>query len=381
MALSSSRTATSLSASSASSSSAAAFTTNPSSCVKFQVQSIKVFPKLAVLDGTCTARKETLIRSIREGERCLVHVRPETEILFASGNRSISTVRGLCEQLVGAPLWTANSSNSSSRWIEIKDAIVIVVALSSGSIERNRKGVKIIEATKVYYRTNNDDDNDDNEGSNSNSNKNNKIEFWDNDDDNKEDDLSHDDALEEKDQRHELFAKWLVETFGVETLSAGTGVLDVAGGNGKLSRALVQDWGVPSTLVDPNPRCCADDTFPIIALPLHGDGSNLTNRAGDDRTQDIVRSCSAIVGMHPDQATEAIVDTALRLGVPFAVLPCCVMPSLFPLRRQKGRKNGHLGDPVRSYSAFCQYLQDKAPEAKTEKLPFVGRNKVIFGIP
>jgi hypothetical protein len=85
--------------------------------------------------------------------------------------------------------------------------------------------------------------------------------------------------------------------------------------------------------------------------------------------------------MHPDQATEAIVDTALRLNVPFAVLPCCVMPSLFPNRRKKGR-NGKVGDPVRSYSRFCEYLLDKAPEGESfhvDHLPFVGRNKVIFG--
>ena len=40
--------------------------------------------------------------------------------------------------------------------------------------------------------------------------------------------------------------------------------------------------------------------------------------------------------MHPDQATEPIVDLALRLGVPFAVVPCCVYPGLFPFRVQKG---------------------------------------------
>lgn len=31
-----------------------------------------------------------------------------------------------------------------------------------------------------------------------------------------------------------------------------------------------------------------------------------------------------VVGMHPDQATDAIVDFALACSKPFAVVPCCV---------------------------------------------------------
>ena len=82
--------------------------------------------------------------------------------------------------------------------------------------------------------------------------------------------------------------------------------------------------------------------------------------------------------MHPDQATEAIVDMALRLGKPFSILPCCVMAKLFPHRMQNRRGN----QPVRSHSAFCQYLLDKAKTVGTkfevDHLPFDGRNKVIY---
>ena len=38
-----------------------------------------------------------------------------------------------------------------------------------------------------------------------------------------------------------------------------------------------------------------------------------------------VRGCSAIVGMHPDGAAEAIVDFALATGTIFALVPCCVV--------------------------------------------------------
>jgi hypothetical protein len=38
--------------------------------------------------------------------------------------------------------------------------------------------------------------------------------------------------------------------------------------------------------------------------------------------------CAApqVVGMHPDQATEAILQFALECRKPFAIVPCCVFP-------------------------------------------------------
>ena len=38
-----------------------------------------------------------------------------------------------------------------------------------------------------------------------------------------------------------------------------------------------------------------------------------------------------LVGLHPDEATEAIVDCALANRKPFAVVPCCVFPRCPPL--------------------------------------------------
>lgn len=49
---------------------------------------------------------------------------------------------------------------------------------------------------------------------------------------------------------------------------------------------------------------------------------------------------AAVVGMHSDQATEWIVDFALANNKPFAVVPCCVCPTVFPRRRTPA------GDPV-----------------------------------
>lgn len=49
------------------------------------------------------------------------------------------------------------------------------------------------------------------------------------------------------------FAAWLVETFGIETLSRGCGVLDIAGGSGLTASALCYQYGIPCTVVDPCP--------------------------------------------------------------------------------------------------------------------------------
>lgn len=76
--------------------------------------------------------------------------------------------------------------------------------------------------------------------------------------------------------------------------------------------------------------------------------------------------------MHPDEATEAIVDTSLALRKPFAVVPCCVMTRKFPERRSRD------GTFVATYSNFVQYLMEKDARIKTSSLPFAGRNQVLY---
>ena len=45
--------------------------------------------------------------------------------------------------------------------------------------------------------------------------------------------------------------------------------------------------------------------------------------------------------------TEPIVDVACRLGKPFAVVPCCVFPRLFPHRRLPDGREPKLYDDLR----------------------------------
>jgi hypothetical protein len=85
-----------------------------------------------------------------------------------------------------------------------------------------------------------------------------------------------------------------------------------------------------------------------------------------------VSGCSVVVGMHPDQATDFVVDLALAHGKPFAVVPCCVHAKEFPLRRTPA------GAPVRSYDDLIAHLVAKAPGIEAAALPFEGQHTCVF---
>jgi len=81
------------------------------------------------------------------------------------------------------------------------------------------------------------------------------------------------------------------------------------------------------------------------------------------------------VGLHPDQATDAIVDEALVQKAPFAVIPCCVFPQIFTSRRQADGKN------VTSYGGLLRYLRQKHKHIRVAELGFVGRDTCVFMLP
>ena len=95
-----------------------------------------------------------------------------------------------------------------------------------------------------------------------------------------------------------------------------------------------------------------------------------------DKVRRVLASSAAVVGMHPDGATEAIVDFALEHNKIFACVPCCVYSAAFPTRRDaRGRR-------VTQYDAFVDYLVAKAPgRIGVATLPFEGKNKVVFSLP
>mmetsp|Transcript_4314 Transcript_4314/g.10456 ORF Transcript_4314/g.10456 Transcript_4314/m.10456 type:complete len:113 (-) Transcript_4314:244-582(-) len=79
--------------------------------------------------------------------------------------------------------------------------------------------------------------------------------------------------------------------------------------------------------------------------------------------------------MHPDQATGAIVQHAVNLNIPFAVVPCCVFGNLF-----SGRRRSEDGNVVSSYEDLLQWLCERAPPGSIQStfLPFVGKSKVLY---
>ena len=79
--------------------------------------------------------------------------------------------------------------------------------------------------------------------------------------------------------------------------------------------------------------------------------------------------------MHPDEATESIVDTALLHNLPFAVVPCCVFSALFPDRKLRS------GLEPTQYQDFCIYLKEKSDKIQTTHLPYIGRNMILFTLP
>ena len=81
-----------------------------------------------------------------------------------------------------------------------------------------------------------------------------------------------------------------------------------------------------------------------------------------------------VVGLHPDEATEPLLDAALHLGLSLAVIPCCVFSAEFPDRRLRS------GETPSSYEDFCDYLTEKSDDLNSDILPFIGRNKVIYRV-
>merc|ERR1712216_297878 len=76
-----------------------------------------------------------------------------------------------------------------------------------------------------------------------------------------------------------------------------------------------------------------DDAFPIA-----------------EHTFELWDRCSMVVGMHPDEATEPIVDLCLRSGKAFAIVPCCVFPETNRHRQMAD------GSAVRTWEQFISFL-------------------------
>mmetsp|Transcript_8242 Transcript_8242/g.10463 ORF Transcript_8242/g.10463 Transcript_8242/m.10463 type:complete len:381 (+) Transcript_8242:150-1292(+) len=191
---------------------------------------------------------------------------------------------------------------------------------------------------------------------------------------------SHHGDKKAKSQRAKLFARFLCDTFGPDLLKQHNGVLDIAGGKGQLSVELSILGQIPCTVIDPFIR------------GRNVDGKFLPNKEikrikkvegvipqhiaryfkRNEECFKLVEQCSCLAGLHPDQPTEDILDLAILCNKPFAIIPCCVYPGLFPNRKLIS------GEAVESYQDFIQYLLEKDDRLQTTTLNIEGKNRVIY---
>jgi hypothetical protein len=185
-----------------------------------------------------------------------------------------------------------------------------------------------------------------------------------------------------KAMRAKLFAAFLIESFGQQMFQEDHGsapaILDVAGGKGMLSLELSLQSQSQCTIIDPlvrgkrvkqeyNSRTMKRIQKANGNVPLHLAQSFRLN----EKCLELVKCSTIIVGLHPDECTEDIIDAALLTNKPAAIIPCCVFASLFPERKLK---NGKL---VCSYDDFLLYLMEKDERISCCALPFEGKNQVL----
>lgn len=91
------------------------------------------------------------------------------------------------------------------------------------------------------------------------------------------------------------------------------------------------------------------------------------------KSPDLLENCSMLVGMHPDEATDAIIDFAIQTQKPFAILPCCLCLDKFPERRLRDD-----GREVKTFDEFVRFLMEKHPGNRQVKMSYLGPNLVIY---
>jgi hypothetical protein len=158
-------------------------------------------------------------------------------------------------------------------------------------------------------------------------------------------------------RRFNLFGKFIAQTFPVSQYKK---VADIAGGKGYLQSNL-REYGYDVTTYDQR----------------HG----RRNRPGKFQYRyqlfgsNIKESYDLLVGMHPDEATDVIIDEAAKRRVPFAICPCCVKPTIL----QSSFRDSH------NYTNWISHLKELAIKngykVEEKKLRMTGKSLVLYGWP
>jgi hypothetical protein len=179
------------------------------------------------------------------------------------------------------------------------------------------------------------------------------------------------------------FASWLLEQ--APPLGRNCHILDVAGGRGDVAAELAR---AGARIVTVDPRLAKPSKATLRAakrerengILVRGSTEHIAALFNDDFIADpsneiMLKSCQVVIGFHPDQATDAILDFALARGIPIALVPCCVFARSFPERRRED------GGTVHSFEHFVTYLKDKfikaGRPAKVSFLEYAGANLVL----
>ena len=173
-----------------------------------------------------------------------------------------------------------------------------------------------------------------------------------------------------KSLRNSEFANFLVDKFGLENIKKGF-VLDIAGGKGLVSFFLTTIYGIKCKIIDPRGASLPKSRRKELKkkkIQIEEDRKMFTL----DTCEELIKGCSLIIGMHPDEATVDIVDVALAKKINFAVVPCCVFHNKFPDRKLKNGKD------VVEYPDIIQFILEKDNTLKTDFLNIKGRNKIIY---
>lgn len=216
------------------------------------------------------------------------------------------------------------------------------------------------------------------------------------------------------DSRFPAFVEFLINTFGgYAGLSRGSGVMDVAGGAGGLAFELTVRRGIRCVVVDPREvrlnknqrsvlefrkRSCAELESGLSISPLARsmhqhfqprelkqlqvmfESTEVVAGAAEGQIGGVAEAlcnCSVVVGLHPDQALDHIVDAAIALRKPFAVVPCCV----FWKHAGFAHRRTPTGKHVKTYDELCDYIGAKVDGVREVSLDFPGLNRVFFWHP
>ena len=142
-----------------------------------------------------------------------------------------------------------------------------------------------------------------------------------------------------------------------------TRIADVAGGHGELSYWL-QELGRRSVVIEPR------DARPPRWIQRHlrkravreGHLTTIERIARPVQEADLA-TFDVVVALHPDEATEPAVRTAVEHDLDFVVVPCCVFAI----------------DGARySSQSWVEYLASLAPGISISQLPISGANTVLW---